>query len=142
MVKAKAVAQNMRSHGLAAIIFDLGILLEGLLGSQQVGAGTERIRATSKTGRIRANGEADRGCGIEHAAVLRCISDAVTELGIAEPNLMRECSGVEIQSGGMHRRVVDICERLKTIRNETFGAVILLVRKAIERVNVLREVPI
>src|SRR5262249_17264646 len=111
------------------------------LGSQKIGTGAEGVRAARQTQEIRTDGNADIGSGVKNSA-LRGIGNSVAKLGITEADRVREGSGIEIQTDGMHRRVVHVGEGLKAVGDEPLGAVVLLIGKAVKNPVVVADVPI
>jgi len=104
----------------------------GLLRSQKIWTRTKLVGAAGQAQKIRPDGEAEVGRGIEYAA-LCCISNSIAELREPETDCVSKCSGVESTPRGVHRRVVHIGKGLKAVGDKTLRAVVLLVRKAVKR---------
>ena len=51
-------------------------------------------------------------------------------------------TGVEIQSNGMNRRVINIAEGLKAVGNDGQHAVVLIVGEAIEKLVIVIDLPV
>src|SRR6266481_1562182 len=126
---------------LAAVILDLGILLVSLLGRQQVRPRAERIHSTGETDGIRSNRQAYARHRIEDAG-LCCIGNAIAELGVTETDGMSKAASCEIQSDGMHRRVVHIRKGLEAVGDESPDAAVLFIGEAVEHAVVVIDAPV
>ena len=142
MIETAAIAENMRSNRLAAVVLDLMIRLIGLLGREKTWSGAEDVGARGKASRIAADREFDARQWVVDTRSRSRVHDTVAELGVSKANAVCETAGAEVESGGIHRGMVHVSEGLKRVRYDGQNTVVLVVGEAKEGLVVVIDLPI
>src|SRR6202167_2991126 len=142
MVKAAAVANNVRAPSPAAVVLDLAIGLVGLLWRQKTRTGTKIVLTSSKASGIAANGQFDVGERVVNTSSDGCVHDSVAEFHVAEANAVRVGSGVEVQAERMDGRVIHIVEGLEGVGQEGSNIAELIVGEKVKKLVPVIDLPI